>query len=116
MNWGRTIVSNKIWLGELPSSCSVDYLREKIRVSFTDTFNEVIYDPRHREALLLFSNNDSAQKAFSMIKTKQVYVLYSGIVEIYSLSLEQLRGLICQVKLHATRDSALKSSFQSFLE
>uniref|UniRef100_A0A1I7VHJ2 Msx2-interacting protein n=1 Tax=Loa loa TaxID=7209 RepID=A0A1I7VHJ2_LOALO len=72
MNWGRTIVSNKIWIGELPSSCSADYLREKIRVSFTDTFNEVIYDPRHREALLLFSNNDSAQKAFSMIKTKQV--------------------------------------------
>ncbi|EJD74291.1 hypothetical protein LOAG_18374 [Loa loa] len=51
MNWGRTIVSNKIWIGELPSSCSADYLREKIRVSFTDTFNE---------------------KAFSMIKTKQV--------------------------------------------
>uniref|UniRef100_A0A915Q4P4 RRM domain-containing protein n=1 Tax=Setaria digitata TaxID=48799 RepID=A0A915Q4P4_9BILA len=72
MNWGRTIVSNKIWIGELPSSCSADYLREKIRVSFTDTFNEVIYDPRHREALLLFSNNDSAQRAFSMIKTKQV--------------------------------------------
>uniref|UniRef100_A0A7I4K4Z1 Msx2-interacting protein n=1 Tax=Brugia malayi TaxID=6279 RepID=A0A7I4K4Z1_BRUMA len=72
MNWGRTIVSNKIWIGELPSSCSADYLREKIRVSFTDTFNEVIYDSRHREALLLFSNNDSAQRAFSMIKTKQV--------------------------------------------
>ncbi|MCP9261314.1 Msx2-interacting protein [Dirofilaria immitis] len=72
MNWGRTIVSNKIWIGELPSSCSADYLREKIRVSFTDTFNEVIYDPRHREALLLFSNNESAQRAFSMIKTKQV--------------------------------------------
>ncbi|VBB29844.1 unnamed protein product, partial [Acanthocheilonema viteae] len=72
MNWGRTIVSNKIWIGELPSSCSSDYLREKIRVSFTDTFNEVIYDPRHREALLLFSNNESAQRAFSMIKTKQV--------------------------------------------
>uniref|UniRef100_A0A183HAY2 RRM domain-containing protein n=1 Tax=Onchocerca flexuosa TaxID=387005 RepID=A0A183HAY2_9BILA len=72
MNWGRTIVNNKIWIGELPSSCSADYLREKIRVSFTDTFSEVIYDPRHREALLIFSNNEIAQKAFSMIKTKQV--------------------------------------------
>lgn len=79
MNWGRTIVSNKIWIGELPSSCSADYLREKIRVSFTDTFNEVIYDPHHREALLLFSNNDSAQRAFSMIKTKQVYVFCENL-------------------------------------
>uniref|UniRef100_A0A915BDJ7 Msx2-interacting protein n=1 Tax=Parascaris univalens TaxID=6257 RepID=A0A915BDJ7_PARUN len=71
-NWGRTIVTNKIWIGELPSSCSPDYLREKIRVSFTETFNEVIYDPRWNEALLLFANNESAQRAFTMIKTKQI--------------------------------------------
>uniref|UniRef100_A0A0R3S5L7 RRM domain-containing protein n=1 Tax=Elaeophora elaphi TaxID=1147741 RepID=A0A0R3S5L7_9BILA len=68
---------------KLPSSCSADYLREKIRVSFTDTFNEVIYDPRHREALLLFSNNESAQRAFSMIKTKQVYVFFLKISFLY---------------------------------
>ncbi|VDM97032.1 unnamed protein product [Thelazia callipaeda] len=44
----------------------------KIRVSFTDTFTEVIYDPRYKEALLLFNSNDSAQRAFTMIKTKQI--------------------------------------------
>ncbi|VDM37512.1 unnamed protein product [Toxocara canis] len=71
-NWGRTIVTNKIWIGDLPSSCSSDYVREKIRVSFTETFNEVIYDPRWNEALLLFATNDSAQRAFTMIKTKQI--------------------------------------------
>ncbi|VDN17693.1 unnamed protein product [Gongylonema pulchrum] len=71
-NWGRTIVSNKIWISEVPPSCSADYLREKMRVSFTDTFSEVIYDPRYREALLLFVNNDSAQRAFSLIKMRQM--------------------------------------------
>ncbi|VDN30504.1 unnamed protein product, partial [Gongylonema pulchrum] len=71
-NWGRTIVSNKIWISEVPPSCSADYLREKMRVSFTDTFSEVIYDPRYREALLLFVNNDSAQRAFSLIKMRQI--------------------------------------------
>uniref|UniRef100_A0A0M3JUV6 Msx2-interacting protein (inferred by orthology to a human protein) n=1 Tax=Anisakis simplex TaxID=6269 RepID=A0A0M3JUV6_ANISI len=71
-NWGRTIVTNKIWIGGLPASCSQDYIREKIRVSFTDTFNELIYDRRWNEALLLFVSNDSAQRALTMIKTKQI--------------------------------------------
>lgn len=71
-NWGRTAVNNKIWICEVPSNCSAEYMREKIRASFTDTFSEVIYDSRYNEALLVFSNSESAQKAYSMIKSKQM--------------------------------------------
>uniref|UniRef100_A0A915CQW5 RRM domain-containing protein n=1 Tax=Ditylenchus dipsaci TaxID=166011 RepID=A0A915CQW5_9BILA len=70
VGWGKSICSNKLWIGALPKSCSKDYLLSKMRVITPDDVTEVMYDPNHNETLVLFKTNDAAQVAYSKIKNR----------------------------------------------
>ncbi|KAI1727514.1 SPOC domain-containing protein [Ditylenchus destructor] len=72
-NWGKSICSNKLWIGALPKSCSEEYIFSKMRVvccSSPDDVTEVIYDPKYNETIVIFKTNEAAQLACTKIKNR----------------------------------------------
>ncbi|KAK0392979.1 hypothetical protein QR680_000004 [Steinernema hermaphroditum] len=104
-NWGRPIVTNKLWIGSLPN-CTHEHLSSKLRVVFPDTVTEVIFDERVHEAIVVFSSNDNAQTALNRIKNRQFALLSENDKEVVHVPVdfcsEKLCDYFCERKLRST--------------
>ncbi|CAD5211839.1 unnamed protein product [Bursaphelenchus okinawaensis] len=73
VNWGRPIPTAKLWLGDLPRSCSSEYLFNKLR-TVTDSVQDIVYDATHNEALVIFKNVEQSQLVHTKIKNRQLII------------------------------------------
>ncbi|ETN80918.1 hypothetical protein NECAME_08882, partial [Necator americanus] len=66
-NFGRSMTTNKLWIGSIPPQCAEDYVIQKLR-SLSEGVVDVVVDMRARQAIVVFSSTDGAQAALNRIK------------------------------------------------
>ncbi|KIH67436.1 hypothetical protein ANCDUO_02235 [Ancylostoma duodenale] len=89
-NFGRSMTTNKLWIGSIPPQCAEDYVIQKLRSlsegKYLNSFYEVVLlllnppdviclgvvdvvvDMRVRQAIVVFSSTEGAQAALNRIK------------------------------------------------
>ncbi|EYC28131.1 hypothetical protein Y032_0008g354 [Ancylostoma ceylanicum] len=66
-NFGRSMTTNKLWIGSIPPQCAEDYVIQKLR-SLSEGVVDVVVDMRVRQAIVVFSSTEGAQAALNRIK------------------------------------------------
>ncbi|KAJ1347276.1 hypothetical protein KIN20_002298 [Parelaphostrongylus tenuis] len=66
-NFGRSMSTNKLWIGSIPPQIGEDYVIQKLR-SLSEGVVDVVVDMRVRQAIVVFSSADGAQNALNRIK------------------------------------------------
>ncbi|CAJ0945797.1 unnamed protein product, partial [Mesorhabditis belari] len=64
--FGRSMQTNKLWVGGIPPNASEEYVQQKL--SALDGANNVIFDIKTREALVVFQGPEIAQAALNKIR------------------------------------------------
>ncbi|VDP39636.1 unnamed protein product [Heligmosomoides polygyrus] len=66
-NFGRSMTTNKLWVGAIPPQIAEDYVIQKLR-SLSEGVVDVVVDMRVRQAIVVFSSTEAAQAALNRIK------------------------------------------------
>ncbi|KAK5966954.1 RRM domain-containing protein [Trichostrongylus colubriformis] len=66
-NFGRSMTTNKLWIGSIPPQIAEEYVIQKLR-SLSEGVVDVVVDMRVRQAIVVFSSTESAQAALNRIK------------------------------------------------
>jgi hypothetical protein len=66
LNWGKTKLSSKLWIGEIPRNFSKDEIQAKIKACQEPT--EFIFDKARYEAIAVFRHRELATKVMDDIK------------------------------------------------
>ncbi|KAE9420809.1 hypothetical protein Angca_003979, partial [Angiostrongylus cantonensis] len=66
-NFGRSMTTNKLWIGSIPPQIGEDYVIQKLR-SLSEGVVDVVVDMRVRQAIVVFSSTEGAQAALNRIK------------------------------------------------
>ncbi|VDM62234.1 unnamed protein product [Angiostrongylus costaricensis] len=66
-NFGRSMTTNKLWVGSIPPQIGEDYVIQKLR-SLSEGVVDVVVDMRVRQAIVVFSSTEGAQAALNRIK------------------------------------------------
>ncbi|VDL65529.1 unnamed protein product [Nippostrongylus brasiliensis] len=66
-NFGRSMTTNKLWIGSIPPQIGEEYVIQKLR-SLSEGVVDVVVDMRVRQAIVVFSSTEGAQTALNRIK------------------------------------------------
>ncbi|KAK6061313.1 hypothetical protein COOONC_01024 [Cooperia oncophora] len=66
-NFGRSMTTNKLWIGSIPPQIAEEYVIQKLR-SLSEGVVDVVVDMRVRQAIVVFSSTEGAQAALNRIK------------------------------------------------
>ncbi|KJH50420.1 hypothetical protein DICVIV_03431, partial [Dictyocaulus viviparus] len=66
-NFGRSMTTNKLWIGSIPPEIGEEYIIQKLR-SLSEGVVDVVVDMRVREAIVVFSSTEGAQTALNRIR------------------------------------------------
>ncbi|PIO62032.1 hypothetical protein TELCIR_16426 [Teladorsagia circumcincta] len=66
-NFGRSMTTNKLWIGSIPPQIGEEYVIQKLR-SLSEGVVDVVVDMRVRQAIVVFSSTEGAQAALNRIK------------------------------------------------